>query len=94
MCIAPPGPGAPQLPPPHLPQRRVGPLCDLGVGMLGELLKDRDGVLRTGADHAEGGDGFPDRMCRCIVPSLNPTGQLRYLGGMPPGRGDERLKGK
>ncbi len=46
------------LPPPHLPQRRLRPLGDLGVVVLGELLKRGYGVLGRRADHAEGGDGF------------------------------------
>ncbi len=46
------------LPPPHLPQRRLRPLGDLGVFMLGKLLQGGDGVLGCRADHAEGSDGF------------------------------------
>ncbi len=70
-----------QLVSPHLPQRRLRPLGDLGVFVLGELLQCGDGVPGDGADHAEGGDGFAGKL------TISSRRSFQYLG---PGVARER----
>ena len=68
-------------PPPHLPQRRLRPLGDLGVVVLGQLLQRGDGVLGGRADEST---SMSTRRRRPLPPPHLPQGGVGAGGELGP----------